>query len=61
MCLTATLGATYSADLSTIFDVGGIVGAITAGVISDYTHMSATTCASMLFLAAPMVIFYFRH
>ncbi|XP_037912706.1 glucose-6-phosphate exchanger SLC37A2 isoform X1 [Hermetia illucens] len=58
---STTLGATYSADLSTIFDVGGIVGAITAGVISDYTHMSATTCASMLFLAAPMLLLYHQY
>lgn len=45
-----------SADLSTLFDVGGIIGAITAGVISDYTGMSATTCVGMLAAAAPMVI-----
>lgn len=52
---TATLGAKYSADLSTLFDVGGIVGAIAAGVISDTSGMSATTCVGMLFVAAPMV------
>lgn len=44
-----------SADLSTLFDVGGIIGAIAAGVISDYSGMSATTCVGMLALAAPMV------
>lgn len=44
-----------SADLSTLFDVGGIIGAIAAGVISDYTGMSATTCVGLLALCAPMV------
>lgn len=53
--ILATLGATLSADVSTLFDVGGIIGAIAAGVISDYTEMSATTCAGMLIIAIPMV------
>jgi len=44
-----------SADLSTLFDVGGIVGAIAAGVISDYSGMSALTCAAMFGLAFPTV------
>jgi len=51
----ATLSPTESAQLSTLFDVGGIVGAIVAGGISDYSGMSATTCAGMLLLAIPMV------
>lgn len=53
----ATMSPTLSADLSTLFDVGGIIGAIAAGVISDYTGMSATTCVGMLAAAAPMVSF----
>lgn len=53
--LTATLGAEISADVSTLFDVGAIFGAITAGVISDYSGMSACTCAGMLIFAVPMV------
>lgn len=57
----ASLGATYSADVSTMFDVGGIIGAIAAGVISDYTGMSACTCAGMLIFAIPLVnIFKFN-
>lgn len=44
-----------SADLSTLFDVGGIVGAIAAGVLSDYSGMSALTCAAMFGLAFPVV------
>lgn len=51
----ATMSPTLSADLSTLFDVGGIIGAIAAGVISDYSGMSATTCVGMLAAAAPMV------
>lgn len=50
------MGATFSADLSVLFDVGGIIGAIVAGVISDHTGMSATTCIGMLTLAGPMVM-----
>jgi len=38
-----------------LFDVGGIIGGIIAGVISDYSGMSATTCAGMLSVAIPMV------
>ncbi|XP_008575559.1 PREDICTED: sugar phosphate exchanger 2 [Galeopterus variegatus] len=45
-------------DLSTLFDVGGIIGGITAGLISDYTNGRATTCCIMLILAAPMMFLY---
>lgn len=44
-----------SANLSTFFDVGGIIGGILAGVISDYSGMSASTCSVMLVAAIPMV------
>lgn len=56
------MGATLSADMSVLFDVGGIAGAIIAGVISDKYEMPATTCVCMLLLSAPMVffLFYFR-
>lgn len=54
----ATLGAELSADLSTLFDFGGILGAIAAGMISDYSGMSACTCSVMLILAAPMLLIY---
>lgn len=56
--VSATLSPTESAQLSTLFDVGGIAGAIVAGGISDYSGMSATTCAGMLSLAIPMVSCY---
>ncbi|KAK9886452.1 hypothetical protein WA026_016735 [Henosepilachna vigintioctopunctata] len=55
---STTMGATLSADLSTLFDVGGIGGAIAAGVISDQSEMSATTCVGMLAFAGPMVTKY---
>uniref|UniRef100_A0A8C9SZW4 Glucose-6-phosphate exchanger SLC37A2 n=1 Tax=Scleropages formosus TaxID=113540 RepID=A0A8C9SZW4_SCLFO len=42
-------------DMSTLFDVGGIVGGILAGLVSDYTDGRATTCWVMLIVAAPMV------
>lgn len=54
----ATLGAEYSAELSTLFDFGGIVGAILAGILSDWSGMSASTCSVMLVLAIPMLMVY---
>ncbi|XP_012251926.2 glucose-6-phosphate exchanger SLC37A2 isoform X2 [Athalia rosae] len=50
--------ARLSADLSTLFDIGGIAGAITAGLLSDWSGMSAVTCAAMLSLAVPMLFVY---
>lgn len=61
---TAPLGPAASARLSTVFDYGGIIGAIAAGVISDYTNKPATTCAALLVLAIPTVswaLVMFRH
>ncbi|XP_021963727.1 glucose-6-phosphate exchanger SLC37A2 isoform X2 [Folsomia candida] len=49
---------TESGNLSTLFDVGGIIGGVIAGVISDYSGMSATTCAGMLTVAIPMMLVY---
>ncbi|XP_059096435.1 glucose-6-phosphate exchanger SLC37A2-like isoform X2 [Tigriopus californicus] len=47
-----------AAYLSTLFDIGGILGGIIAGLASDYTGKSATTCAVMLVLAIPMLFTY---
>lgn len=58
MIFLATLGAEHSADLSTLFDFGGIVGAILAGILSDWSGMSASTCSGMLILAVPMLLVY---
>uniref|UniRef100_A0A6M2DZD8 Sugar phosphate exchanger 3 n=1 Tax=Xenopsylla cheopis TaxID=163159 RepID=A0A6M2DZD8_XENCH len=55
-----TMGAKKSADLSTLFDVGGIAGAVLAGVISDLSGRSALTCGGMLILAVPTMLIYER-
>ncbi|XP_014667224.1 PREDICTED: sugar phosphate exchanger 2-like, partial [Priapulus caudatus] len=55
---TAGYSASESADLSTFFDIGGIVGGILAGIVSDYTGKSASTCTAMLVLSAPMMFIY---
>lgn len=47
-----------SAELSMVFDIGGIVGAILTGLISDTTSMPAATCVAMLFISAPLVNFH---
>ncbi|XP_053187354.1 glucose-6-phosphate exchanger SLC37A2 isoform X2 [Scomber japonicus] len=54
----AHFDAKEAGDMSTLFDVGGIVGGIMAGVVSDYTGGRATTCGIMLLLAAPMLFLY---
>ena len=38
--------------------MGGIIGGIVAGVLSDATGMSALTCAIMLIFAIPMLFIY---
>uniref|UniRef100_A0A8C6THL8 Solute carrier family 37 member 1 n=1 Tax=Neogobius melanostomus TaxID=47308 RepID=A0A8C6THL8_9GOBI len=53
MTKAAHLDAKRAGDLSTLFDVGGIIGGVLAGVVSDKLGMRATTCAVMLLLAAP--------
>ncbi|NP_001080464.1 solute carrier family 37 (glucose-6-phosphate transporter), member 1 L homeolog [Xenopus laevis] len=45
-------------DLSTLFDVGGIIGGIVAGVISDKAQKRATTCGFMLLCSAPTLYFF---
>ncbi|KAL0281050.1 UNVERIFIED_CONTAM: hypothetical protein PYX00_002165 [Menopon gallinae] len=55
---STTLNPTLSADLSTLFDVGGIVGAILAGVVTDFTNMPATVCVGMLLQAVPSLLLY---
>lgn len=54
-------GATTSANLSTLFDIGGIVGAIAAGILSDYSGMSALTCVTMFGFACPVVNDFFAN
>ncbi|XP_069080651.1 glucose-6-phosphate exchanger SLC37A2 isoform X1 [Pleurodeles waltl] len=50
--------ARQAGDMSTLFDAGGIVGGILAGLVSDYAGGRATTCTVMLILAAPMLFLY---
>ncbi|CAL8365203.1 unnamed protein product [Lota lota] len=54
----AHFDAKMAGDMSTLFDVGGILGGIMAGVVSDYSGGRATTCCAMLILAAPMLFLY---
>ncbi|XP_078438053.1 major facilitator superfamily protein [Wolffia australiana] len=44
--------------LSTIFDIGGVAGGITAGYISDKTGAQASTSLGFLFLSIPALVFY---
>ena len=44
-----------AAYFSILFDIGGIIGGIVAGLATDYTGKSATTCAVMLIGAIPVV------
>lgn len=48
-------GPTLSADISAIFDVGGILGGIMAGLITDRVHCSALICGIMIALGMPAV------
>ena len=49
------MDAETAANLSTLFDVGGIIGGILAGLATDFTGKPATTCAVMLIAAIPSV------
>lgn len=55
LLFSAYLTPEASAKLSMVFDIGGIVGAILTGLISDTTSMPAATCVAMLFVSAPLV------
>ncbi|XP_015239075.1 PREDICTED: sugar phosphate exchanger 2 isoform X2 [Cyprinodon variegatus] len=50
--------AKEAGDMSTLFDAGGILGGIMAGLVSDFTGGRASTCCVMLILAAPMLFVY---
>ncbi|XP_051138228.1 putative glycerol-3-phosphate transporter 1 [Andrographis paniculata] len=47
-----------SGNLSTVFDVGGVVGGILAGHISDHLNARAITAASFMYCAIPALFFY---
>jgi len=50
--------AEEAANLSTIFDIGGILGGIIAGIISDKSGNPASTCGIMLVVAIPSMLMY---
>lgn len=56
-----TLGSQQAADLSTLFDIGGIFGGVLAGLLSDLTGMSAFTCSGYFILTIPAVIYCQHH
>ncbi|KAG6418132.1 hypothetical protein SASPL_120331 [Salvia splendens] len=47
-----------SGNLSTLFDVGGVIGGILAGHISDRLDARAITAASFMYCAIPALFFY---
>lgn len=53
------LDAKKSGDYSTIFDIGGILGGITAGAFSDSTGSHSVVCAFMLVLGC-ILLFIFQ-
>uniref|UniRef100_A0A8C6L2D3 Glucose-6-phosphate exchanger SLC37A2 n=1 Tax=Nothobranchius furzeri TaxID=105023 RepID=A0A8C6L2D3_NOTFU len=53
--------AKEAGDMSTLFDVGGIVGGIMAGLVSDFTGGRASTCYVMLIAAAPSLQIFTSH
>lgn len=55
---STTNNSEHSAYLSTPFDVGGVVGAILAGWISDKYRANGITCNVMLLLAIPAMLAY---
>lgn len=61
----AEIGGVYyssatSGDLSTIFDVGGVIGGILAGHISDKLDARAITSATFMYCAIPVMYIYQR-
>lgn len=45
-------------NLSTIYDIGGIVGGILTGYISDKIHARGITCMMMLIITVPVLYLY---
>jgi OPA family glycerol-3-phosphate transporter-like MFS transporter 1/2 len=59
----AAIGGEYlsvasSGNLSTLFDLGGVVGGILAGHMSDRLDARAITAASFMYCAIPALILY---
>jgi sugar phosphate permease len=45
-------------EISVLFDVGGILGSLFAGLFSDLINARAITCVLMLYLSIPSLFFY---
>ncbi|CAH2101629.1 unnamed protein product [Euphydryas editha] len=59
---STTLSAKQSGELSTAFDVGGVVGAALTGLLADCVGAPALVCAVFYALAAPAVsILYYYY
>lgn len=58
---TGSFNPSEAADLSTLFDLGGIMGGILAGYFSDKTEASALTCTVMLIGAVPSLLLYYSY
>ncbi|ESN93720.1 hypothetical protein HELRODRAFT_186070 [Helobdella robusta] len=56
---TGNYDPTQAADMSALFDVGGILGGVVAGIVSDYHGGRALTCMVMLLIAAPSMFIYY--
>ncbi|KAH7429104.1 hypothetical protein KP509_09G031300 [Ceratopteris richardii] len=52
------LSDSTSGNLSTVFDVGGTLGGIMAGYMSDKLNARATVAASFTYAAVPMLLLY---
>ncbi|XP_038066222.1 glucose-6-phosphate exchanger SLC37A2-like isoform X2 [Patiria miniata] len=55
---TTNLSDEQSADFSTLFDVGGVLGGIVIGLLSDLSGASATVSFLALVISAPLVYIY---
>ncbi|CAL9060950.1 putative glycerol-3-phosphate transporter 4 [Musa acuminata AAA Group] len=55
------LSVKSAGNLSTLFDVGGIIGGILAGFISDQLNARATTAATFIYLAIPSLYAYHTY
>ena len=52
------LSSTAAGNLSTVFDIGGTIGGILAGYISDRMNSRAIVAASFIYTALPALLFY---
>jgi OPA family glycerol-3-phosphate transporter-like MFS transporter 1/2 len=56
---STTLDSKETAYLSTPFDLGGIAGAVVAGIVADRTGASGLTCIGMLIFTIPSMLIYY--